>query len=267
MKWICTVALLLAGAVFAADAPLSAADQVAQMKRGVNIVGYDPLWQDPAKGRFKPRHFKIIKEGGFDTVRINLYGFRHMNEKLELAPTWFATLDGLVDEAVKQNLNVILDEHDYERCHEDTARCRRLVLAFWSQVAEHYRNAPQNVVFEILNEPNRAMNDVWNALHARGAGGDPQVQSHAQRDHRSGVLEQHVAGCRSSNCPLTTGTSSSPCTTTSRTSSRTRARAGRRSTPDCRASAGAARGSRENRPGFRRRPGLGEAARPPHPVG
>ncbi len=68
-----------------AGAPLSAADQVAQMKRGVNIVGYDPLWQDPAKGRFKPRHFRIIKEGGFDTVRINLYGFRHMNEKLELA--------------------------------------------------------------------------------------------------------------------------------------------------------------------------------------
>src|SRR5262245_19953677 len=28
------------------DKPLSAADQVAQMRRGVNIVGYDPLWQD-----------------------------------------------------------------------------------------------------------------------------------------------------------------------------------------------------------------------------
>jgi len=166
MKWICTVALLLAGAAFAADAPLSAADQVAQMKRGVNIVGYDPLWQDASKGRFKPRHFKIIKDGGFDTVRINLYGFRHMNEKLELAPTWFETLDWLVDEAVKQKLNVILDEHDYERCHEDTARCRKLVLAFWSQVAERYKHAPRNVVFEILNEPNRAMNEVWNALHA-----------------------------------------------------------------------------------------------------
>ncbi len=86
MKWILTLTVLFAGATaYAADAPLPAADQVAQMKRGVNIVGYDPLWQDPAKGRFKPRHFKIIKDGGFDTVRINLYGFRHMNEKLELS--------------------------------------------------------------------------------------------------------------------------------------------------------------------------------------
>jgi endoglucanase len=167
MKWILTLTVLFAGATaYAADAPLPPADQVAQMKRGVNIVGYDPLWQDPAKGRFKPRHFKIIKEGGFDTVRINLYGFRHMNEKLELSSNWFAILDGLVDEAVKQGLHVVLDEHDYERCHEDTGRCRRLVLAFWAQVAEHYRNSPVNVMFEILNEPNRAMNDVWNVLHA-----------------------------------------------------------------------------------------------------
>jgi hypothetical protein len=37
------------GVAAAADTSLSAADQVAQMKRGVNIVGYDPLWRDPAK--------------------------------------------------------------------------------------------------------------------------------------------------------------------------------------------------------------------------
>ena len=162
----CFACLLVLPALAAAATPLSAADQVAQMKRGVNIVGYDPLWRDPAKGRFKPRHFKIIKDGGFDTVRINLYGFRHMNDQLELSPAWFATLDGLVDEAVKQGLNVVLDEHDYERCHEDTARCRQLVLAFWSQVAEHYKDAPNLVMFEILNEPNRAMNEVWNGLLA-----------------------------------------------------------------------------------------------------
>ena len=158
-------ACMLALPALAAAEPLSAADQVARMKRGVNIVGYDPLWRDASKGRFKPRHLKIIKDGGFDTVRINLYGFRHMNEELELAPGWYATLDWLIDEAVKQDLNVILDEHDYERCHEDTARCKRLLLAFWSQVAERYRNKPANIVYEILNEPNRAMDGKWNELH------------------------------------------------------------------------------------------------------
>jgi endoglucanase len=147
-----------------AGEPLSAAGQVAAMKRGVNIVGYDPIWQDPAKARFQPRHFKIIKDGGFDTVRINLYGFRQMDEKGVLNPKWFATLDGLVNEAVRQDLNVILDMHDYERCFEDVQRCRTQVLEFWEQVAAHYQGAPANVIFEILNEPNRAMNDHWNSL-------------------------------------------------------------------------------------------------------
>jgi endoglucanase len=113
MKGIVWLASILVScsvaAAAAADKPLSAADQVAQMKRGVNIVGYDPLWRDPAKARFKPRHFRIIKEGGFDTVRINLYGFRQMNDKLELPASWYDILDGLVEEALKQKLNVILD--------------------------------------------------------------------------------------------------------------------------------------------------------------
>lgn len=171
MKTRCALSLLLivAGSfAAAADRPMSAADQVAQMKRGVNIVGYDPLWQDAAKARFRQKHFEIIKDGGFDHVRINLYGFHHMNDAMTLDPAWFATLDSLVRGALAQNLHVILDEHDYEQCAEDAARCRRYVLAFWTQVAEHYRNESNRVMFEILNEPNRKMDAEWNALLADG---------------------------------------------------------------------------------------------------
>ncbi|HUQ10799.1 MAG TPA: glycoside hydrolase family 5 protein [Steroidobacteraceae bacterium] len=160
--WI--VALTISTAAFAADPPLTPAGQVVLMKRGVNIVGYDPLWQDPARARFKPRHLKIIKDGGFDNVRINLYGFRPMNGQMELPASWFEILDGLVDEATRQGLHVILDEHDYEHCGKDADSCRKYVLAFWTQVGEHYRNAPRNVLFELLNEPSQAMDAHWNQL-------------------------------------------------------------------------------------------------------
>jgi len=149
----------------AAAEPLSAAEQVAQMKRGVNIVGYDPLWHDAAKARFKPRHFKIIKEGGFDTVRIVLGAFRFMDEKYVMPEGWFRTLDGLVDDALAQKLTVILDEHDFGFCGHDAIGCRTQLLAFWTQVAEHYEDAPNGVIFEILNEPNQAVDATWNALH------------------------------------------------------------------------------------------------------
>jgi endoglucanase len=158
--------LLTLPALASAAEPLSAADQVAQMKRGVNIVGYDPLWHDLSTARFKPRHFKIIKDGGFDSVRIVLGAFRFMDEKHVLSANWLKTLDGLVDDALAQNLTVILDEHDFGFCGHDAIGCRTQLLAFWTQVSEHYKDAPDRVVFEILNEPNQAVDATWNALHA-----------------------------------------------------------------------------------------------------
>lgn len=63
------------------------------MRRGVNIIGYDPLWRDFEKATFKERHFQRIHEGGFQTVRINLQAFSHMSAENRLDPVWFKTLD------------------------------------------------------------------------------------------------------------------------------------------------------------------------------
>jgi endoglucanase len=168
MIWLACCALLLgaASAATAADQPLSAAQQVREMQRGVNIVGYDPLWQNPQAARFKPRHFEIIRTGGFSSVRIVLMALRFMNEKNELPRNWFDTLDALVDGALAQGLNVIIDEHDYSACGRDVVACRPKLMAFWTQVAAHYKDAPNKVMFEILNEPNESTNEVWNEVHA-----------------------------------------------------------------------------------------------------
>ena len=52
-----------------------------KLGRGVNIIGYDPIWKSKEHARFKENHFKIIKEGGFDSVRINLFPFEYMDKK------------------------------------------------------------------------------------------------------------------------------------------------------------------------------------------
>jgi len=148
-------------------APLSAAAQVKAMQRGVNVVGYDPLWRDAGKARFKPRHFELIKQAGFSSVRMVLpIAPFAKNPGDPLPDTWFATLDGLVHDALAQGLNVILDDHDYWICAKNADDCRTRVLAFWTQAAERYKDAPDKVLFEILNEPNGAMDQKWNALLA-----------------------------------------------------------------------------------------------------
>ena len=146
-------------------APIDPFDQVRQMQRGVNVLGYDPIWNDFDRGRFKQEHFKRIHDGGFNTLRLNLQVFRHMDSLNRLSPEWFKTTDWVVDNAIANDLTVIIDEHDYEPCGADATLCRAKLLAFWEQVAPRYKDAPNNVIFEILNEPNKAITvDEWNLL-------------------------------------------------------------------------------------------------------
>jgi len=160
------VLLTLMTLLCACLAPAQAQEAAPVLKRGVNIVGYDPLWTDPAKARFQPRHMQAIKDGGFDHVRMNLQAFAHMDKDGQLSPAWFKTLDTLVDAALKSGLQVILDEHNYDECAKDLPGCRLKLAAFWRQVALHYKDAPAGVIFEILNEPNGAMNEAWNDVLA-----------------------------------------------------------------------------------------------------
>ncbi len=143
--------------------PIDPWDQIKTMVRGVNILGYDPLWRDFEKARFKERHFECIREGGFQTVRINLQAFSHMDADNRLDPAWFKTLDWAVKNALANHLTVILDEHDYNLCGHDAATCNPKLMAFWEQVAERYKDAPNSVLFEILNEPNSQVTpELWN---------------------------------------------------------------------------------------------------------
>lgn len=160
-------AFALATNAWAADEPLTAHDQIAQMTRGVNIVGYDPLWKDPGKARFKPKHMEIIRKGEFDSVRIVLQAFAHMDEQDRLPRHWFDTLDGLVQAALAQGLTVVLDEHDFIFCGQEPAVCRRRLLSFWEQVAPRFASASNQVVFEILNEPHGKLDAEWNDLLAQ----------------------------------------------------------------------------------------------------
>ncbi len=158
---------MLSGAALAApmrDAALVAAS----LHRGVNILGYDPIWSDPSKAHFKDRHFKEIHDAGFDFVRVVLQAFKHMDADNKLDPNWLETLDHVVKQARAAGLTVILDEHDFNLCSEAGAEaCETKLLAFWRQVGARYADQPDTVLFELLNEPHGALDgEPFNAVVA-----------------------------------------------------------------------------------------------------
>jgi len=140
-----------------------------RMARGVNIIGYDPIWNSFEKARFKADHFRIIKEGGFSTVRINLHPFRHMDvdNNYKLPQSWFDVLDWALENALANDLMVILDFHEYNAMADDPESKKVIFLSFWQQVAPRYKDMPDKVLFEILNEPNRQLTpELWNKFLA-----------------------------------------------------------------------------------------------------
>jgi len=138
-----------------------------RLGRGVNVLGYDPIWRDRQKARFQEKYFRLIKEAGFNHVRINLHPFRDgkLGTDHAIGAAWFETLDWAVRQALAAELLVILDFHEFQAMGDDPVGNKERFLAVWRQIAEHCKDAPESVLFEILNEPNKKLTpELWNPL-------------------------------------------------------------------------------------------------------
>lgn len=140
-----------------------------RLGRGVNILGYDPIWKPRSKARMLDKHFRLIKEVGFKNVRIPLHPFRDagIDEKNKITDTWFETVDWAVGQSVSNGLITILDFHEFGEMGQDPMGNKGRFLATWEQMTERYRDYPDDVLFEILNEPNREMTpELWNQFQS-----------------------------------------------------------------------------------------------------
>ena len=159
---VCVFLLSVKNELFAQD--ISASAQNGKIARGVNIIGYDDaLWKDHTKGRFKEAYFKKIKEAGFSSIRVNLFPFSHMDKNFRINEAWLKTLDWVVKNGLEAKLMVILDMHEYNAMADDPVAKKEMFLSVWRQLAPRYKDQPDQVVFELLNEPNQKLSvALWN---------------------------------------------------------------------------------------------------------
>ncbi|RNL55892.1 glycoside hydrolase family 5 protein [Pedobacter jejuensis] len=144
----------------------TAFEQNKKMGRGVNIIGYDPIWNDMDKARMKSKHFKQIKEAGFNHVRIKISPFRFAqgDTGYTIKPSFFKTLDWIIKHSLDNKLMAIIDFHEHGAMEKDPTGTKPMLLAQWKQIAEYYKNYGNEVVFEIANEPNMDPK-LWNTIH------------------------------------------------------------------------------------------------------
>ncbi|MGQ9513756.1 MAG: glycoside hydrolase family 5 protein [Thermoproteota archaeon] len=147
---------------------MDAHKQNRRLGRGMNILGYDPVWKNRSKARMHDEHFRIIKEAGFNTLRIALHPFRDagIDDRHRIVDTWFKTLDWTVEQSLSNGLLTILDLHEFITMGQDPIGNEERFLATWKQISERYRDYPSELIFEILNEPNGKLTpELWNSFH------------------------------------------------------------------------------------------------------
>jgi endoglucanase len=140
-------------------------EQNRKLGRGVNILGYDPIWRARDRARFQEKYFRLLKEAGFNSVRINLHPFRGMHEtnQWRIPDSWFEVVDWAVKHASNAGLVTILDVHEYNAMGTAPDANKEKFLAAWRQLSTRYKASSSTVLFEILNEPNKNLTPaLWN---------------------------------------------------------------------------------------------------------
>lgn len=114
---------------------------------------------------------EAVAGAGFATVRLPVKWSAHAaaTAPYALDPAFLARVDEVSGWLLDRGLNVILDFHHYDELFVDPQAHTERWLAIWRQLAEHYQDAPDLLLFELLNEPNGALDAAtWNDLAARG---------------------------------------------------------------------------------------------------
>ena len=143
-------------------------DWNALLGKGINIgntleAPHEGAWQ----GRLEEKYFDLISEAGFNSIRIPVRWSAHAGDRPPylLDPDFLARVDWAVKQAVDRKLVVIVNMHHYHEFMDAPEQHKERFLAIWKQLAEHYRDYPPALYFEIMNEPTQnATAELWNEI-------------------------------------------------------------------------------------------------------
>lgn len=157
----CFFALLLAGCGAATSETALARQPESPIQRCMNLSN---ALEAPREGEWgytvRGEHLALLAEAGFDTVRlpVKVSAYTQAEPPYRIDPALLMRMDEIVAEASVLGLNIIIDLHHYDEIHIDPDGHVPRLAAIWHQLATHYQGAPETVIFEVLNEPNSALN-------------------------------------------------------------------------------------------------------------
>lgn len=162
--------LLLLAALFIGLLSLShlQAQTTTPFNRGVNITN----WFQSQNARqiqfsqYTRTDFEKIKDLGVDAIRlpINLHAMTDGVPNYTLDPLFLSFLDQVVDWAEALEMYLILDNHTFDPSEATDPNIGNVLNKVWRQMAAHYKDRSDYIMYEVLNEPHGISEALWNSI-------------------------------------------------------------------------------------------------------
>jgi aryl-phospho-beta-D-glucosidase BglC (GH1 family) len=136
-------------------------------------VNFGNALEAPKEGEWgmvlEERFFQLVKDGGFTAIRLPVKWSAHAAQSAPytLEPTFLERVRWAVKQSTDRGLAIIVDFHHYDELMTAPAANLERFLGIWKQVAEAFKDAPSSVFFELHNEPNGAIEPLWNDYLAK----------------------------------------------------------------------------------------------------
>jgi endoglucanase len=142
--------------------PIALSQPIPGFMKGINLGN---CLDAPSEGEWgttiSEKHFQMAKSAGLDHVRLpvrfSTAARSDAKPPYTIKKEFFARVDWAIDQALANKLSIIVDVHHFEEIMKDPNANKARLYAFWEQIAARYAKRPPEVAFEILNEPNSAL--------------------------------------------------------------------------------------------------------------
>lgn len=139
--------------------------------RGINLGNRLDAPNEGDWGRkLQAADFATIATRGFDHVRLPVRLSAHAlaNSPYTIDSSFLGRVDWAIEQALSRRMSLILGVQYYDELMLLPEEHRERFLALWEQLAVRYKNVPQTLAFELLNQPNGRADSVWNDYLAEG---------------------------------------------------------------------------------------------------
>ena len=141
-----------------------------------NHMDTETLW---GTARIEQWQFKAIKQKGFDNVRIPISWSPHMDKDGKIYKEWMDRVQQCVDWALAEGLYVVINTHHegdgyYQYLggkNENYSDALTWLTTVWGQIADRFKDYPETLIFEPMNEPNIPNEWFWDMTDAKQIAG------------------------------------------------------------------------------------------------